>query len=72
MSSEQPDYRSYLLRLWRANGEDPDNWRVSLESTRTRQLHVFPSLTALFGFLQRQIAVGRGEDKNECDGSALP
>jgi hypothetical protein len=57
MSSEQPDYLSYLLRLWREDGEEPTNWRASLESALTRKRHVFPSLMELFAFLQRQTVV---------------
>jgi hypothetical protein len=57
MSSEQPDYLSYLLRLWREDGEGPTNWRASLESALTRKRHVFPCMTELFAFLQRQTVV---------------
>ncbi len=63
MPSEQPDYLSYLLRLWREDGEEPSNWRVSLESALTHKRYVFPSLAKLFAFLQRQ--TGAGCDANE-------
>ena len=42
MSNEQPDYLSYLLRLWREDGEELSNWRASLESALTGERHVFP------------------------------
>ena len=67
MISEQPDYLSYLLRLWREDGEEPTTWRVSLESALTGKRHVFPSLIELFAFLQRQ-TVARC-DANEDDGT---
>jgi hypothetical protein len=67
MTSEQPDYLSYLLRLWREDGEEPNNWRASLESALTHKRYVFPSLMELFAFLQRQALAGR--DANEDDGT---
>jgi hypothetical protein len=71
MTKEEPNYLSYLLRLWRVNGEaEPQNmgkavWRASLESTRTRQRRGFANLDALFDFLQQQI--GTTGDKNESE-----
>ena len=35
MSPEQPDYLSYLLRMWREDGEESTKWRASLESVLT-------------------------------------
>jgi hypothetical protein len=67
MSSEQPDYLSYLLRLWREDGEEPTNWRASLESALTHKRYVFPSLIELFAFLQRQTVAGC--DANEDEGA---
>ena len=66
MTSEQPDYLSYLLRLWREDGEEPKNWRASLESALTGRRHVFPGLVELFAFVQQQTLVGCdiGEDKS--------
>jgi hypothetical protein len=63
MTSEQPDYLSYLLRLWREDGKGSTDWRASLESALTGKRHVFPSLIELFAFLQRQ--TGMGCDANE-------
>lgn len=53
---EQPDYLSYLLRLWR-EGEGRATWRASLESSHTGERKGFASLDDLFGFLQEQIGV---------------
>ena len=63
MSNEQPNYLSYLLRLWRENDEEQNDWRASLESALTHKRHVFPSLMGLFTFLRRQ--TGAGCDANE-------
>ena len=60
MSSEQPDYLSYLLRLWREDDKRPTNWQASLESALTGKRYVFPNLIELFAFLQRQTVA-------ECD-----
>jgi hypothetical protein len=52
MVSEQPGYRSYLLRLWRIGTADvPSSWRASLEDARTHQRRNFASLEQLYAFL---------------------
>lgn len=43
-------YRSYLLRLWRADALD-QCWRASLEDLRTGERFGFESLEHLFTFL---------------------
>jgi len=53
---EQPDYLSYLLRLWRVS-EEETSWRASLESSHTGEREGFASLDALFSFLQEQTGV---------------
>ena len=55
MSNEQPEYMSYLLRLWRDDGEGATGWRASLESSLTGKRQVFACLEELFDFLRRQI-----------------
>ena len=51
MKFTQSDYHSYLLRLWRVQ-EDGQTWRASLECVQTGELHGFPNLAALIGYLQ--------------------
>ena len=65
MTNEQPEYLSYLLRMWREDGKEPTNWWASLESALTGKRHVFPSLMELFAFLQRQALAGH--DANQDD-----
>ena len=65
MTSEQPDYLSYLLRLWREDGKGSTDWRASLESALTGKRYVFPSLMKLFAFLQRQTGMGCDTDEDE-------
>jgi hypothetical protein len=51
-SVEQPDYLSYLLRLWRqGNGEMP-TWRASLKGVHDGQQVGFANLEDLFHFLR--------------------
>jgi hypothetical protein len=57
MAKEQPDYVSYLLRLWRASDGEGAAWRASLESPHTGERRGFASLDELFGFLRQQTAV---------------
>ena len=54
MLSEQPGYRSYLLRLWRVGSADAPSWRASLEDVRTHERRSFTSLADLFAFLKEQ------------------
>lgn len=44
-----PDYRAYLLRLWRSGGDG--SWRASLQSVRTGERHVFADMESLLAFL---------------------
>ena len=57
MAREQPDYLSYLLRLWRVSSAEKAIWRASLQSSETGERQGFPSLDELFDFLRRQIGV---------------
>ena len=55
----RPGYLSYLLRLWRVNGEslhidEQARWRASLESSHIGGRKVFASLDDLFDFLREQ------------------
>jgi hypothetical protein len=66
MMKKQPDYLSYLLRLWRVSGDEESlpplqkaTWRVSLEDPHTRERQGFASLDELFEFLRNQIGANR-------------
>jgi len=54
MAKEQPDYLSYLLRLWRVSDEEKAIWRASLESSHTGERKGFASLDDLFTFLEKE------------------
>ncbi len=55
MDSQNEAYLAYLLRLWRVR-ETRDQWRVSLEDARTRELRGFASLEEALAFLQKEVA----------------
>ena len=63
MNTYRPEYRSYLLRMWKesADGE----WRSSLQDTQTRKTCCFGSLAELVAFLGEA-----GDD--EAPAQALP
>ena len=58
--SEQKDYYSYLLRMWRDSGDEgaaPSKktlWRASLQDPHTGQRAGFANLEKLFSFLRRE------------------
>lgn len=66
---EQPDYLSYLLRLWRLSGgeersrEEKTVWRASLESSYTGERLGFAGLEELIDFLREQ--TGGASDMND-------
>ncbi len=68
MAREQPDYVSYLVRLWREGGdegvhrgEEKGVWRASVESSLNGERVGFASLEELFEFLRRQTRA-QGDD----------
>ena len=62
MRKEPADYLAYMLRLWRASAEQPDDstgvagWRASLESPQTGERIGFGSLLELFAFLEQEVS----------------
>jgi hypothetical protein len=65
---EEPDYLSYLLRLWWVKGAKGRVWRASLQSTRTRQQVGFAGLEEAFDYLRAETGVktgGGGSDKED-------
>jgi hypothetical protein len=65
VTKKQPDYVSYLLRLWRAKEKGSVVWRASLQSPQARERRGFANLDALFNFLRRQTgaSLDSGEDE---------
>jgi len=56
-SEGKKHYFSFMLRMWRANGEGKAAWRASLESPHTGESIGFASLEELFTFLRQQAGV---------------
>lgn len=57
ITRSEPQYRSYLLRLWRTDREKA--WRVMLECVDTQERHGFSDVQDLCAFLFEQM-----NDKN--------
>jgi hypothetical protein len=54
MDRAQPEYLSYLVRLWRVgDGEEP-SWRALLKSSQTGHEIGFGNLEMLFDYLRRE------------------
>ncbi|MEZ4734628.1 MAG: hypothetical protein R3E79_46650 [Caldilineaceae bacterium] len=51
------NYTAYLVRLWQESPQTP--WRASAQSARTGEKVYFPTLAALFAFLQAQTVAGQ-------------
>jgi hypothetical protein len=54
-TQDQPDYLSYLLRLWRVTLAGQVAWRASLECPHTGDRLGFADLHSLWSFLQSQM-----------------
>jgi hypothetical protein len=61
MPTEQPDYASYLLRLWKSNERGNATWRASLESTAEGRRYNFAHVGALITFLLERFGPPRTE-----------
>ena len=57
IKQSDPQYQSYLLRLWRAGTEKA--WRMMLECVDTHERHGFANVQDLCAFLHEQM-----DDKN--------
>ena len=56
MTTEQPGYLAYLLRLWPVNDDGKPVWRASVENPHTGERHGFANLELLFAFLEEKTA----------------
>jgi hypothetical protein len=64
-SREQPDYLSYLLRLWRVEGDRQAVWRASLKSASTGARVGFASLEELFDYLRVETGSVRSTEEGK-------
>ena len=69
---EEPHYRSYLLRLWRASDDaeprpavETAAWRASIESVPTGERRDFASLDELFDFVREQTGAQPAPDRGD-------
>ena len=68
---EEPDYLSYLLRLWCVQGDKSRVWRASLQSTQTRQEVGFAGLEALFAHLRAETSIGNTRPRRSSETSEV-
>jgi hypothetical protein len=72
MDEGQPDYLSYLLRLWRVHEQGPldgdqvktsaSDWRASLQRPGSGERLSFATLDELFAYLRRQTGTRAGTE----------
>jgi len=67
MIQDQPDYLSYLLRLWRTDNARGSTWRASLESPGNGECRAFASLEDLFTFLEAQTSHAKRSCENQAN-----
>jgi hypothetical protein len=56
--SSPESYASFLIRMQRTHSGASPTWIISMRSTKTGELHWFPSLDALVAFLQKTYGPG--------------
>ena len=61
--ADQPDYKSYLLRLWQAQSPTGPVWRASLEDPHTGIRLGFATLQRLHQFLVEHTSGGRPDQE---------
>jgi hypothetical protein len=61
MTDQSPDYRAFLLRLWRVDEVDGVQWRASLEEPNTGERRGFASIERLCAFLEEQCKYSAGQ-----------
>lgn len=61
LADERRGYQSYLLRLWESKEEGKHVWRASLEIPGTGERQGFPTLQAMFAFLEEQTGAAEGQ-----------
>ena len=62
-----PPYFAYMLRLWRSESQDRQQWRASLESPHTGERQVFSSLEQLYAFLSEQCEGQETQIQKPCE-----
>ena len=65
MYTQQCNYLSFLLRLWRTNIDQQTVWRVSLQDSLSEEQLIFSGLDELFAFLRQLAVVAVNEARDE-------
>ena len=64
MTTQEPRYLAFMLRLWQVRDNGEMSWRASLEDARTGARRGFASLEMLVAFLREET---RAEDDQYVD-----
>jgi hypothetical protein len=64
MEGAQPEYLSYLVRLWRVDDGEEPAWRATLKSSQTGQQVGFSSLEALFDYVRGEAGLQLAQNGN--------
>ena len=64
MTGQQPNYFSYLLRLWQVENDGKQTWRASLEDPVSRKRRGFANLKELVDFLKAQTGEPMDEESS--------
>ncbi len=68
MTTQEPRYLAFMLRLWQVRDNDEFAWRASLEDPHTGERRGFASLEMLVAFLREQT---RADDDETRKGEAF-
>ncbi len=55
MTTQEPRYLAFMLRLWQVRDNEETVWRASLEDAHTGERRGFGSLESLYAFLKELI-----------------
>ncbi|MBI5302038.1 MAG: hypothetical protein HY868_07860 [Chloroflexi bacterium] len=64
MTTQEPRYLAYMLRLWQVRDNGETTWRASLEDPHSGERRGFASLEMLFAFLREQTCTETRQQEN--------
>jgi hypothetical protein len=71
MTTQEPRYLAYMLRLWQVRDNDEMMWRASLEDPHTGERRGFASLEMLVAFLREQTRADDSQTSEVCKTSEV-
>jgi hypothetical protein len=71
MTTQEPRYLAFMLRLWQVRDNGEMVWRASLEDPHTGERRGFASLEMLVAFLREQTRDDRNQTSEVCKTSEV-